>query len=280
MIRAFCEAARAFGRDDYRDVAEQAGRSLLTRLVRDHRVYRSALGDRMSGPGMLEDFAAVGLALVDLYSLTFETSWLDASRQITSKAVELFRDAGTDTWYDTAIDHEPLLIRPREVTDNATPSGTSLVADLLLTWAELDDQADWRRLAERAVAGVGGAIAQYPQALGHMAGVADSIVSGGVQVAIADPGGGDGARTLVRRLGSSFMPGLVIAGGTSGGPGQPALMRERVPIGGSATAYVCRGFTCELPTTDPDVLERQVSHLIEDGRPGSPAVDASGSPAG
>jgi uncharacterized protein YyaL (SSP411 family) len=261
MIRAFCEASRAFERDDYRDVAERAGQFLRSTLVRDGRVFRSALSGRISGPGMLEDFAAVALAFVDLYSLTFDPSWLADAVDIAGNAVTLFRDAETDTWYDTASDHERLIVRPRDPTDNATPSGTSLMADLLLTLADLDDRSEWREMAEGATARVGDPIAQYPQALGYIAGVADTVVNGSVQVAIV----GEDPAPLVRRVGAHFVPGLVLAGGDLD-PQQPALLADRTPIGGKATAFVCRGFTCDLPTTDPDVLERQLVDLIGDGR--------------
>jgi uncharacterized protein YyaL (SSP411 family) len=125
MIRAFVDAARAFGRDDYREAAQQAGRFLGKQLVRDGRVFRSALGERVSGPGVLEDFAAVGLAFLDLYSLTFETNWLQLSRAVTEKAVELPRR-------QSILRHSQRSratpAAPRDVTDNATPSGTSLMA--------------------------------------------------------------------------------------------------------------------------------------------------------
>jgi uncharacterized protein YyaL (SSP411 family) len=278
MIRAFCEAARAFDRSDYRDAAVRAGQFMITRLVHDARVYRSALDNRTSGPGMLEDFAAVALALVDLYSLTFDASWLEVSHEITQKAVALFHDAGTDTWYDTAIDHERLLVRPREVTDNATPSGTSLMIELLQVWADLDDRSDWRSLAESAVSRVGEAIAQYPLALGHVAGVAETLVNGSVQVAIAGAGNTEQAHELIRRIGATFVPGLVLAGGHGTSGEMPALLRDRAPVGGAATAFVCRGFTCDLPTTDPAELERQLRQMARRG-PGA-SVQASSIRAG
>jgi uncharacterized protein YyaL (SSP411 family) len=262
MIRAFCEAARAFDREDYRKAAERAGEFLRGTLMRDGRVFRSALAGRISGPGMLEDFAAVGLAFVDLYSLTFDPSWLADARAIAGKTVELFLDTESDTWYDTASDHEALIVRPREVTDNATPSGTSLVAELLLTLADLDNRADWREMAERTVARVGDVIAQHPQALGHAAGIADTVVHGGVQVAIVGPD----PRPLVRTLGNHFVPGLALAGGETSEDSGPALLKDRLPIGGATTAFVCRGFVCDLPATEPEVLARQLSDLIRDGR--------------
>jgi uncharacterized protein YyaL (SSP411 family) len=263
MIRGFVEAARAFGRADYRQAAERAGEALAKQLVRDGRVFRSALGSRVSGPGMLEDFAAMGLAFVDLYGLTFDTSWLRLSRAIAERTIELFHDPATDTWYDTASDHEPLLVRPREVTDNATPSGTSLVADLLLTWAELDERHEWKSLAESALTRVGDAIAQYPQALGHMAGVAEAFVNGTTQVAIVGNPADERSGALIERIVSVFLPSAVFAGGEPTEE-QPALLRDRTAVKGAPTAYVCHGFACELPTADPLEAERQVQRLIAD----------------
>src|SRR5687768_6055190 len=106
MIRAFAEAARVFGRDDYRQAALDAGGFLSTTLVRNGRLFRSVLDGRVSGPGVLEDFAAVALAFLDLYALTFDVAWLGRSREITEQTVELFHDAVSDAWYDTASDHE------------------------------------------------------------------------------------------------------------------------------------------------------------------------------
>src|SRR5688572_8159163 len=204
MVRALAEAARVFGRDDYREAALDAGRFLSSTLVRDGRVFRSALGGRISGPGVLEDHAAVALAFLDLYSLTFDVSWLRQSRTVTEQTLQFFHDGATDTWYDTASDHEPLIVRPREVTDNATPSGTSLMADLLLSWSELDDEPEWRSMAESIVGRVGHAIAKYPQALGHVAGVADALVNGTVQVAIVGAVSHPRSVELGKRVSSSF----------------------------------------------------------------------------
>ena len=267
MIRAFVEGARAFARDDYRDAAGTAGRFLEKRLVRDGRVFRSTLDGKVSGPGLLEDFAAVALAFLDLYSLTFDTSWLRQSRAITERTVDLFLDRDNDTWYDTASDHERLLVRPREVTDNATPSGTSLVAELLLHWSELDDKPEWRSTAETIVSRVGEAIGVYPQALGHVAGVAEALVNGSVQLALVGDPSDAAFRATASRAAALFVPSLVLAGGESGDVAQPALMRGREAIDGRPTAYVCRGFTCDLPTNDPDELERQLQRRTRDGAP-------------
>ena len=120
-------------------------------------------------------------------------------------------------------------------------------------------------MAETIVSRIGEAIAQYPQALGHVAGVADSVVHGEMQVAVAASRTDPTLQLLAGRLGRVFVPGLVVAGGDPADPEQPALMKDRHPIDGRAAAYVCQDFTCDLPTTDADELERQVLRLMGNG---------------
>ena len=122
-------------------------------------------------------------------------------------------------------------------------------------------------MAETIVSRVGEAIAQYPQALGHVAGVADALVNGTIQVAIVGAASDPRHLALVNRVSSSFVPALILAGGSPVEDGQPALLRHRQALAGIPTAFVCRGFTCDLPTADPDELERQVKQLIGDAFP-------------
>jgi uncharacterized protein len=139
------------------------------------------------------------------------------------------------------------------------------VAELLLLWSELDEKPDWRSMAEMIVSRVGEAIGVYPQALGHIAGVAEAVVNGGAQLALVGDPSDAAFRALAGRAGEVFVPSLVVAGGKPGHPSHPALMRDREALDGRPTAYVCRGFTCSLPTTDPDELERQLQNQVRDG---------------
>jgi uncharacterized protein YyaL (SSP411 family) len=261
FIRALVDAARAFDSERYADAAVAGATFLASRMVQDGRVTRSVLGEGTSGAGFLEDHAAVALAFLDVYSLTFDTTWLAHSDAVTRSAVARFHDGSSGTWYDTADDHEALIVRPREATDNALPSGTSLVAELLQRWSDLDDRPEWRELARGAVAAVGDGISQFPQAFGHIAGVADSLVNGTTQVALVGAPDDPRSVALRRRVGDHYIPGLVLAGGT--GAAGPSLLDDRPARNGTPTAYVCRGFACEAPTVDPGVLDDQLAALRE-----------------
>ncbi len=255
MCRAFAEAARVFRRDDYRNVAQAAGDWLSGQMVRDGRVTRSMLGGDHSGDGFLEDHAAVALAFLDLHALTFEAEWLARSRSVLESAIQQFRDPGADIWYDTASGGESLLIRPRETTDNALPSGTSLMAELLQRWAELDGREDYRAMALSIVSQAGTGLTGYPLAYGHLAGVAESLATGTVQVALSGDLQDPGMVDLSAALAKHFVPSLVIAVGESGTEAPVALLRDRL-VDPRPTAFVCRDYVCNLPTSDPAELER------------------------
>jgi uncharacterized protein len=259
MLRGVMEAAFAFGAHEWLELGMRNAAFLDRELVRAGRVWRVHKHGVTRIPGFLEDQAAVALAFLSVYSVTCDTVWLARARELADRMLELFRDAATGMLYDTSHDAERLIARPREVTDNALPAGTSMAAELLLRLGELDD--DQRRIADaRAmVESTAGMMARHPSAFGHLLGVADSLVHGSVQVAIAgDPEDGR-FRALARVAAETFVPGLVLAGGDPGGPDTPALLRGRSPAVDGATAHVCRNFVCDLPTSDATELERQLA---------------------
>ena len=95
-------------------------------MVRDGRVFRSHKDGVTRIPGFLEDHSAVALGALSLYELTFDRAWLDRARGLSDAIMRWFWDDDASTFFDTARDHEALITRPRDVTDNATPSGVSL----------------------------------------------------------------------------------------------------------------------------------------------------------
>ena len=258
MLRAVIEAAFAFGSQEWYALALKNAEFLAREMVRDGRVWRVHKAGRTHTPGFLEDQAAVGLAFVTVYSVTADVEWLERTRSIAACMIESFQDRATGVFYDTAHDAEQLITRPREVTDNAIPAGTSLAAELLMIIAELDDNSAYRALASQLLAGVAGMMTRHPTAFGHMLGVADGAVRGAVQVALAGKPHTPLFDALERVVAEEYAPSLVLAGGEPEAEGAPALLRDRAAGDAGATAYVCRGFTCALPTSDPAELRRQL----------------------
>jgi hypothetical protein len=259
MVRGIAEAARAFGNDEYRKVAIESGTFLFDSMVRDGRVLRSYKGGRARIAGYLEDHASLALAALSLYELTFDVTWLGRARALGDAIVRLFWDEEINAFFDTAADHEALVVRPRDVTDNAIPSGTSLAAELLARLAELYHDVDARRRATWIIETQLPTMQRYPSAFGHALGVADMLIHGAVELAIVGEPGTPDFSALERAAAERYVPSLVIAGGASSG--HIALLADRDARDGRATAYVCRSYACEAPATSVELLVEQLDRM-------------------
>jgi uncharacterized protein YyaL (SSP411 family) len=259
MVRGIAEAARAFGNEDYRKVALESGTVLFDSMVRDGRVLRSYKGGRARITGYLEDHASLALAALSLYELTFDVTWLSRARALGDSIVRLFWDDEVNAFFDTAADHEALVVRPRDVSDNAIPSGTSLAAELLARLAELYHDVDARRRATWIIETQLPAMQRYPSAFGHALGVADMLIHGAVELAIVGEPGAPDFRALERAAAGRYVPSLVVAGGAASS--DIALLTDRDTRDGRATAYVCRNYTCEAPATSVELLVEQLDRV-------------------
>ena len=169
-LRGVAEAARAFRRDDFQSLAMRSAKFLLQHMVVDGRAMRSYKNGISRIPGFLEDQAAVALGFLAVFEQSLDVKWLDVAQQMARVMLDKFWDAGSETFFDTSHDAEQLVTRPRDPTDNATPSGTSLAIDLLLRLANYNGDERYRQQAEHVMTSLAGAIARYPSAFGHMLG--------------------------------------------------------------------------------------------------------------
>jgi uncharacterized protein YyaL (SSP411 family) len=260
MLRGIAEAARALGDDALRAMAVRNGEFLFTSLVKEGRVLRSFKNGEARISGFLEDYAAVALGAVALYQLTFERQWLDRSRALAERMMKLFWDDEAQAFFDTAADAEALVTRPRDVTDNAVPSGSSLAIELLLVLGDLFDEQDYGSRARYLLETIAEPMARYPTAFGHALGAADMAVLGAVEVAIAGDPAEEAFGALTGAVANRYLPSLVLAGGRGKGVRGIALMENREP--GEPTAYVCRAYVCDAPTSDPAELTRQLKGVL------------------
>jgi uncharacterized protein YyaL (SSP411 family) len=274
MLRAIAEAARIFQRDDYRELALRSGEFLFREMVRDGRVMRTHTNGVTRLAGYLEDHASVALGALALYEVTFDRVWLDRARELADATIEWFWSEETGAFFDTAKDHEQLITRPREVTDNAVPSGTSLATELLLRLGEVLHDPEYTRRGTWVLETLAEPMARYPSAFGHALGAADLAINGAIEVAIAGDPADARFSALAAELAPRYFPALALAGGV---PGEPTagvgLMDDREARGGAPTAYVCRNYTCDEPVTDPHALGDQLDRTLAQRM--SPAAAAS-----
>ncbi|MFG3030776.1 thioredoxin domain-containing protein [Streptomyces sp. NPDC048253] len=263
-IAALAETGAYFDRPDLVEAAVGAA-DLLVRLHLDEqaRIARTSKdGQGGANAGVLEDYADVAEGFLALASVTGEGVWLEFAGFLLDHVLVGFVDPGSGALYDTAADAERLIRRPQDPTDNAAPSGWSAAAGALLSYAAHTGSEPHRSAAERALGVVKALGPRVPRFIGWGLAAAEALLDGPREVAVVVPGTADPAAAALHRtalLGTA--PGAVVAFGTTGSDEFP-LLADRPLIDGEPTAYVCRNFTCDAPTADPERLRAALTTVV------------------
>ncbi|MDQ3556697.1 MAG: thioredoxin domain-containing protein [Gemmatimonadota bacterium] len=263
MLRTFAEAARVLGSEEYRDVSVRNAEFLL-RELRDPegRLLRTCKDGRAKIPAFLEDHALLADALVAVWEATGDVRWVREAAALADAMLEGFWDDGEGVFYDTAVDAEPLVVRPRDPFDNATPSGNSAAVRALQRLAALRGEPRYARVATRVLESMGEMVQQMPAGFGELLAALDFHLATPQEVAIVGERSAADTRALMQTLAGRFLPNTVFAFAepehvTAAAEIVP-LLEGRAAVEGRAVAYVCERFACRMPVTEPEALEAEL----------------------
>jgi uncharacterized protein YyaL (SSP411 family) len=209
--------------------------------------------------GYLEDYGYLIEGLLELYQTTFEPGWFVAAQELAETMIAHFQ-ASEGGFFDTSDDHEALITRPRDLQDNATPSGNAMAVTALLKLAGFTNDMRYVDIAREALAQVQPMMGQYPLGFGQWLQALSYALSEPREIAIVgDPGAPD-TQALLNVVRDRYRPFQVVALGAPGPQGaQGPLMEDRGLVGGRAAAYVCRDLVCQAPVTEPAELQAQLA---------------------
>ena len=221
----------------------------------DGRLLRTYKDGRASLNAYLEDHAFLAEALLVLYEATLETRWFVEARALADDIVLRFRDPEAGGFFDTASDHEALVVRPRSFEDHPIPSGSSSAAYALLRIFAVTGDRAYERPAVEVFGVLHQAAARHPQAFGHLLQA--------MHFHFSTPARGGARRRPARRAGGGRAPPLPPhrrAGRACGRATTRRSRRSRCCAAASRwtarpAAYVCENFTCRMPVTDPEELD-------------------------
>ena len=259
MLAAFAEAGRALDRDDYRLVAGRNADFLSRELRQENgRLLRTWKAGEAKLNGYMEDYACLIEGLLELYQTTFEPRWFVAAQELAETTIAHFQ-APDGGFYDTSDDHETLITRPRDLQDNATPSGNAMAVTALLKLAGFTN--DWRYvdIAHQALAQMQSLMTQYPLGFGQWLQALAHALSQPREIAIVGDPEAANTQALLSVVRGGYRPFQVVALGAPGTqlPAIP-LLQDRGLVDGQAAAYVCRDFACQTPVTEPEALRAQL----------------------
>ena len=177
--------------------------------------------------------------------------------------LDLFWDEEKGIFYDTGLDHDDLLIlRPRDIGDNAMPCGSSMAADILLRLSVLLDEPDYRRSAASSLKSVQEFMSRAPEGAGKWLSALDFYLSSPHEIAIVGPLDQDATQALLDAVHNTYLPNKVLAGYNPLDPDQfpnIPLLEDKDMRNGSPTAYVCQNYVCQQPVTEPEALAQQLA---------------------
>jgi hypothetical protein len=263
MIASLATAARTFDAPDYEQAAVDAAAFLLD-TMRDeegrllHR-YREGDADIRAH---LDDYAFLVWGLIELYQTTFDARWLRAALELTDECLDHFWDGTEGGFFLTADDGEELIVRPKELSDGAMPSGNSVMLANLLRLARLTGRTVYEERADALARWAGKQARSRPTGFtALLAGLQFAIGDAREVVLSGDPAAAD-TQALVEVLRDEYAPFTVVLHRPAGDEPPIAELapftEAQTPVDGQAAAYVCRNFRCEAPTTDPEALREQL----------------------
>ncbi|HCL26493.1 MAG TPA: thioredoxin domain-containing protein [Dehalococcoidia bacterium] len=259
MLRSFAEAGAALERQDYLDAAVKNANFLLETMRPEATLLRTYRAGQAKLPGYLEDYAFVADGLLALYEATFDGRWLDEAISLADRMIGLFWDEQVGGFYDTSAEHDQLVVRPRDVLDNAQPCGGSVATDVLLKLAVITGNEDYRLKAATPLRTLHELMSRAPAGTGHWLAALDFYVSAPKEVVIIGPREDPATQALLRTVYGSFQPNKVLVGAEDAGDHGLPLLESRGMTDGKPTAYVCQNYACQLPVTAPEDLAAQLA---------------------
>jgi uncharacterized protein len=256
FLDALTEAAAVLERDDWMAAARTNARFLLRALRRDDgRLLRSWRAPYLA---YAEDYAALIEALLTLAELD-DVTWLDDARAVADDLLRLFADPAGG-FFTTGNDAETLVVRPKDVFDDATPSANALAANGLLRLAALTGNRDYEPPAVEVLRLLAGPMASHPTAFAYLLGALERHLTPPIEVALLGEHDDPRARRLRREVTSRLLPAAVMLAG----PPSDAtpLLAGRTLLEGAPTAYVCEHYACRMPVTDPTELRTQLDAAL------------------
>jgi uncharacterized protein YyaL (SSP411 family) len=265
MLKSFAVAATVLKRDDYRQAAVANAEFLMGSMWRDQVLMRIYKDGRAKIHGFLEDYACCADGLLAVYEATFDTRWFAAARELSEQMVAKFRDESDKGFFDTSTDHERLISRPKNVFDNATPSGNAVACEVLMKLSLYSAEFEYAQIALDYLERIVQLPLRYPSGFGRTLCAIETALASPVEVAVVGDLSSPDARELLDVIFDEYQPNRVVAAKGSGDDSASQvipLLEGREMVGNKPTAYVCQRHVCKLPATSAVELRRQLGEQI------------------
>ncbi len=257
MLATFAEASAILDNQDYLAIARRNADFILDNLQKDDYLLRSWKDGQAKLNAYLEDYANFAYGLIELFQVLGEVKYLREAKRLADILITEFWDADGGAFFFTANNHEELIVRTKDFYDNATPSGNSAAADVLLKLAHLVGDEKYERFAVTVLRLVSPQIRRYPNAFGRVLSALEFYLNPTKEIVILGAKAGE----LEREVWRDYLPNkvVVLAENAEEHAELIPLLQARNMIDNKPTAFVCENFICQKPVTSHVEFAEQLS---------------------
>jgi uncharacterized protein YyaL (SSP411 family) len=266
MIASMARGYRILGQPRYRQSAEQAATFVTSKMTKSDRLQRTYRQGKTHTQGYLDDHAFMIEALINLYETTFDLQWLRQAQSLNESVLKHFRDKDSGGFFFTADDAEKVLLRTKDASDGATPSGNSVQLMNLLRLSVLLDRKDLVDESQRMMRAFSKQLTETVFRSERMLAAIDFHHRRPKEIAFVFRGANSAdANKLIDAAWRTYVPNVGVAGmieDSSDGPAAQKLvplLAGKKSMSGKPAAYVCKNFACSAPTEDPKTLQELIS---------------------
>jgi uncharacterized protein YyaL (SSP411 family) len=261
-ISAFAQAYQVTGDESYLTSAKNVADFVVSNMVNDGSLYHSYRNGKLLRTELLEDYAYFVGGLIDLYQASFDENYIGKASLLTERAVSIF--STDDVYYSAPADDPDLIIRPRDLTDGATPSPASVMIHNLLRLAVITGNEQFAERGEAALAKVSGLGARIPQASASLLIAGHFKMSKPIEIVVSGCDS-EKMREYNQAIHSRFLPNKVVVGNVNGSKSELPLLEGRQD-NDKLTYYFCVNRSCRLPVTDKKALTAELDWALDQAR--------------
>jgi uncharacterized protein YyaL (SSP411 family) len=252
MIKGYLDAYMAFENENFLESALKNAAFLKKKMLsKDSQLHRNYKDGKASINGFLDDYAFTISAFVALYQATFDQNWLDEAYELSKYAIAHFYDSSTDMFFYTSDLDPGLIARKMEIADNVIPSASSEMAKNLFVLGTYFHNEEYIKMSKGMLDNVREHTVDGANYYANWDVLMAWFASEPFELAIIGPD----AEKLQKEFNKHYLPDVFILGGKK--EGSLSLLEGKL-ISEQTTIYVCRGRTCQMPTTIVEEALRQI----------------------
>jgi hypothetical protein len=260
LIAALAKGGRILKEKRFIEAAEKAVEFFLTnmRSPQGFFFHRYRAGEA-AVPTFLEDYAFFIWGLIELYESTFIPEYLTTALELNQLLLLHFLDKENGGFFQTSAQSEEVLVRNKEVFDGAIPSGNSITMLNLIRLARLTGNPSLEQEARRIAQAFAGTVLVSPAYYTQFLSAVDFGFGPSFELVIVGRKGRKETEKMLETVENTFLPNKVVLFRPTDEENpeiirKNSFLKELTEIEGKTTAYVCRNYHCNLPTTDPDKM--------------------------